>query len=265
MGYEFNAKKVKEDLIEWLRKWYDKNGYGADFVIGISGGKDSSVAAALIAEAFCMGKIIGVMMPNGVQSDIDKAQLLCKHLGIKSITLNIEKAYNAVKDNIQTELGNWGIDATYNAPPRLRMLHLYAVAQSLPNGGRVVNTCNLSEDWVGYSTRWGDSVGDVAPLSLLTVTEVKELGYELGLPKELIEKVPSDGLCGQTDEEKLGFTYAELDRFIREGIPTADDKMQKINRLHERNKFKMKDIPRFCPYLPIVPEDDVFTTNGLIP
>ena len=127
------------------------------------------------------------------------------------------------------------------------MATVYAISQCL--NGRVVNTCNLSEDWIGYSTRYGDSVGDFSPLSKLTVTEVKAIGYELGLPVELIEKVPADGLCGKTDEENIGFSYAVLDKYIRQGICEDSDIKQKIDILHTRNLFKLELMPAFDPFI----------------
>ena len=208
---KFNAKKVKNELVEWIRDWFEKNSPGCNAVIGISGGKDSSVVAALCVEALGKDRVFGVLMPNGIQKDIDKSFELVKHLGIKSVTVDIHEACRAVLGGIYAEMYYDDKDfvtseqTRVNLPPRIRMATLYAVSQSI--NGRVSNNCNLSEDWVGYSTRWGDSVGDFSPLSYLTVTEVKAIGYELGLPKDLIEKVPSDGLCGKTDEDNLGFTY----------------------------------------------------------
>ena len=127
------------------------------------------------------------------------------------------------------------------------MATVYAVSQSV--NGRVCNTCNLSEDWVGYSTRYGDSVGDFSPLSRLTVAEVKELGHLLGLPYDLVEKVPIDGLCGKTDEDNLGFTYAVLDRYIRTGEIDDPATKERIDRLHRINQFKLELMPVFEPNL----------------
>ena len=196
---EFCARKTKEALIVWIRAWFEKNGRDCNAVIGISGGKDSSVCAALCVEALGRDRVIGVLMPNGTQSDIADSRQLIEHLGIRSVTLNIAGAVDA----IHTQLRAARIDATaqteINLPPRVRMSVLYAVSQSM--NGRVINTCNLSEDWVGYSTRYGDSAGDVSLLGKLTVQEVKALGREMGLPENLVEKTPSDGLCGSTDEQ----------------------------------------------------------------
>lgn len=240
---EFRAKEMKESLITWIRDWFEKNGKGCNAVIGISGGKDSSVCAALCVEALGKERVIGVLMPNGAQSDISDSRQLVEYLGIRNVTINVADAVNAV----HTQLQNVGIvisnQTEINLPPRIRMSVLYAVSQSM--NGRVINTCNLSEDWVGYSTRYGDSAGDVSLLGKLTVQEVKALGRELGLPKNLVEKTPSDGLCGSTDEQKLGFSYAVLDRYIREGICEDTQVKEKIDRLHRSNRFKLELMPVF--------------------
>ena len=240
---EFCAKKTKEALIVWIRAWFEKNGRDCNAVIGISGGKDSSVCAALCVEALGRDRVIGVLMPNGTQSDIADSRQLAEHLGIRSVTVNIAGAVDA----IHTQLRAAQIDATaqteINLPPRVRMSVLYAVSQSM--NGRVINTCNLSEDWVGYSTRYGDSAGDVSLLGKLTVQEVKALGREMGLPENLVEKTPSDGLCGSSDEQKLDFSYAVLDRYIREGDCEDPVIRGKIDELHRANRFKLELMPVF--------------------
>jgi len=210
----FNPEKVKNDCVLWIRDFFEKNGRDCVAVVGISGGKDSSVVAALCVEALGRERVIGVLMPCGEQHDIDCSELLVHHLGIKHYVVNIKDTVEALKNSLPEDLPLTE-QTLNNIPPRVRMTTLYAVSQSV--NGRVANTCNLSEDWVGYSTRYGDSVGDFSPLSRLTVQEVKEIGHLLGLPRELVEKTPIDGLCGKTDEENLGFTYAELDRYIRTG------------------------------------------------
>ena len=242
---EFCAKKIKKSLIQWTRDWFDKNGKGCNAVIGISGGKDSSVCAALCVQALGKDRVIGVLMPNGTQSDIADSRWLVQHLGIKHFTVDISGAVGAVREQFY-RIGIQETEQTViNLPPRIRMSVLYAVSQSM--NGRVINTCNLSEDWVGYSTRYGDSAGDVSLLGKLTVQEVKALGHELGLPENLVDKTPSDGLCGSTDEQKLGFTYAVLDRYIREGICEDVSIRQRIDTLHRQNKFKLELIPTFEP------------------
>ena len=242
----FNALKVKNDCVKWIVDFFEKNGKGCNAVIGISGGKDSSIAAALCVEALGKDRVIGVLMPCGEQHDIDKAFLLVDHLDIKHYVVNIKDAVDGVKNAILKELA-LSNQAIVNLPPRIRMSTLYAVSQSC--NGRVVNTCNLSEDWVGYSTRYGDAAGDFSPMCNLTVNEVKEIGYLLGLPRELVDKVPIDGLCGKTDEENLGFTYAELDRYIRTGEIDDISKKERIDYLHRINQFKLQLMPSFVPEL----------------
>ncbi len=240
----FDAVKIKDECIAWIRKFFEENGKGCNAVVGISGGKDSSIAAALMVEALGKERVIGVLMPCGKQHDIDMAYLLVNHLGIKSYEVNIEAAINGLKSAIPKEL-ELTTQANTNLPPRIRMSTLYAVSQSV--NGRVVNTCNLSEDWVGYSTRYGDAAGDFSPMANLTVQEVKEIGKLLGLPSELVDKVPIDGLCGKTDEENLGFTYAELDRYIRTGEIDDMEKKARIDTLHKNNLFKLQVMPSFKP------------------
>ena len=240
----FNTEKVKNDCVEWIRQFFEENGKGCNAVVGISGGKDSSIAAALCVEALGKDKVIGVLMPKGEQHDIDMAYLLVNHLGIKHYVINIKDAVEGVLASMPKDL-ELSLLTQVNLPPRIRMTTLYAVSQSC--NGRVCNTCNLSEDWVGYSTRYGDSVGDFSPLSHLTVTEVKKIGHLLGLPEQLVEKTPIDGLCGKTDEENLGFTYAELDIYIRTGKIDDANKKELIDKRHKANLFKLELMPSFKP------------------
>ena len=239
----FDEKKVTKELLEWLRAWFIENGKDCNAVIGISGGKDSTVTAALCVEALGKDRVIGVMMPNGMQADITDSIKVCEVLGIKNYTVNIKDAVDTLLNTIKLA----GVDpiteqTIINLPPRVRMTTLYAISQS--NNGRVINTCNLSEDWVGYSTRYGDSAGDVAPLANLTVDEVRKIGIELGLPYNLVYKTPSDGLCGKTDEDNLGFTYAALDEYLRTG--NVEPKVKKlIDKRHQVNKFKMELMPTY--------------------
>lgn len=240
--FMFDAVKVKNDCVKWIRDFFEENGKGCNAVIGISGGKDSSVAAALCVEALGKDKVIGVLMPCGVQHDIDMAKLLVDHLKIRHFEVNIKDAFEGLKASFPFELSE---QSRVNLPPRIRMATVYAVAQSF--NGRVVNTCNLSEDWVGYSTRYGDAAGDFSPMANLTVREVKEIGRVLGLPDVLVDKVPIDGLCGKTDEENLGFTYEELDRYIREGVIDDLEKKELIDKKHKANLFKLQLMPSFKP------------------
>ena len=240
----FDAKKVKDECVSWIKSFFEQNGKGCNAIVGISGGKDSSVAAALCVEALGKDRVIGVLMPKGEQHDIDMASMLVNHLGIKHYVVNIKAAVDGLLGSMPQDL-NISVQSKINLPPRIRMSTLYAVSQSC--NGRVVNTCNLSEDWVGYATRYGDAAGDFSPLSNLTVTEVKQIGNVLGLPRELVEKTPIDGLCGKTDEENLGFTYAELDKYIREGVIENAETKALIDKKHAANLFKLQLMPSFKP------------------
>jgi len=235
---KFNVEEATGRLIKWIQDWFEKNGKGCNAVIGISGGKDSTVCAGLLVKALGKDRVIGVLMPNGIQSDIKDSEKICEFLGIKKYIVNIAGAYEDILQylRIDNEI-EVSKQTKENLPPRLRMSTLYAISQSV--NGRVCNTCNLSEDWVGYSTRYGDSVGDFSPLSNYTVTEVKEIGHYLDLPTELVDKTPSDGLCGKSDEDNLGFTYAELDEYIRKGILPSPEKKKIIDDKHIKNAFKL--------------------------
>ncbi len=238
----FDALKVKNACVAWIRDFFEKNGSGCNAVIGISGGKDSSIAAALCVEALGKDRVIGVLMPCGEQADIGCALQLVEHLGIKHYVVNIKAAVDGIIAALPDGL-ELSAQSRTNLPPRIRMSTLYAVSQSC--NGRVVNTCNLSEDWVGYSTRYGDAAGDFSPMSHLTVTEIKQIGHLLGVPAELVDKTPIDGLCGKTDEENLGFTYAVLDKYIRTGACEDEAVKALIDARHKANLFKLELMPSF--------------------
>lgn len=240
---DFDPAKATATTVEWIRDWFDKNGKGCNAVIGISGGKDSSIVAALCVEALGKDRVIGVLMPNGEQSDIDMALMLVDHLDIRHYIINIAGAFNSLIEEMENAGVEPSRDTIINLPPRLRMSTLYAVGQS--NNGRVINTCNLSEDWVGYSTRYGDSAGDMSPVANFTTAEIRAIGRELGVPSVLIEKVPTDGLSGMSDEEKLGFTYEVLDRYIRTGEIDDPATKERIDTMHERNLFKLRYMDTF--------------------
>lgn len=246
-----NPKEIKDRLVDWIRDYFDHNGPGCIAVVGISGGKDSSVTAALCVEALGKDRVLGVLMPDGIQSDIADAIALVEHLDIKHLVVNIGDTTKALTAAIEGAEGfdlvavGMSRDSIINMPARIRMTTLYAVGQSLPKGGRVANTCNRSEDYVGYSTKYGDAAGDFSPLQNILVEEVRQLGYELGLPDFLIDKTPSDGLSGQTDEDKLGFTYAQLDHYILTGQCQDLNVKAKIDRMHAMNMHKLQLMPAF--------------------
>lgn len=238
----FDVKRVTSDCVQWIKDFFEKNGKDCMAVVGISGGKDSSVVAALCVEALGKNRVIGVLMPQGEQSDIEYSKMLVDFLDITRITCNIEGAINEVLESFEGVVSPT-LQTTTNLPARIRMATLYAISQSV--NGRVANTCNLSENWVGYCSKFGDAAGDFSPLENLTVTEVKAIGRELGLPSELVDKTPTDGLCGKTDEDNLGFTYAELDAYIRDGIEPNEEVKAKIDSMHEKNLFKLQPMPSF--------------------
>ena len=250
-------QQITKELINWVKGYFADNGNGYA-VIGISGGKDSTIVAAVLKEAIGSDKIIAVMMPCGEQSDISDSYAVCDHLGIPKcnrLEVNIGDAFMNLKNEIicggTVDLMNNRADMVVNnpiintnLPSRLRMCTLYSVAAMYPNA-RVVNTSNASERYIGYSTKWGDGVGDFSPLGNLTVREVLQIGDDLGLPYPLVHKTPSDGMSGKSDEEKIGFTYEELDDFLL-GIREPDvDTKGKIMRLHTVNKHKTSPMPMF--------------------
>ena len=241
----FDVECVTKNCVKWIKGWFEENGKGCNAVIGISGGKDSSIVAALCVEALGKDRVIGILMPNGEQVDINMARKLVDFLGIKSFEINIQDAVLGVLNNLPLDCTDISEQTIINLPPRIRMATLYAMSQSM--NGRVANTCNLSEDWVGYSTRYGDNAGDFSPLANLTVTEIKQIGRYLGLPSDLVDKVPSDGLCGKTDEDNLGFTYDMLDKYIRTGICVDNEIKNLIDKKHKMNLFKLQLMPSF-PY-----------------
>ena len=239
----FDAAKTKDAIIKWIRDYFEANGKNCNAVVGISGGKDSSVTAALCAMALGNERVYGVLMPQGNQHDINYSQELVTHLDIKHITVNIKDSVDTLLNEIKKSGISANKQAIVNTPARIRMTALYAISAIV--NGRVANTCNLSEDWVGYSTKYGDSAGDFSPLSQLTVGEVKNLGKELGIPLKFIEKTPEDGLSGLSDEENLGFSYDILDKYIREKVCEDAITKEKIDKLHQINLHKLALIPSF--------------------
>ena len=280
--YEFTPQLAFSNIETHMKMWAELTN-AKNFVVGISGGKDSTVVAMLLCAIFGKERVYGVMMPQGLQSDIQDSFDVCGILGIHSSIVNIEDSVNALTSQVWLNRIDSGIyptkDMEINLPARIRMATLHAIGQCV--NGRVINTSNLSEDMVGYATQFGDNAGAYAPLQGLTVTEVKELGKYLidvlGLDKtynpfapilltetqckemsykkrliELIDKTPVDGLQAQTDEERLGFTYADLDKFIRLDEGSYEFK-EMIRKKYKQNKFKLEIVQMPQPdfsYLP---------------
>ena len=256
MGYKFNVEKVTEGAINWIREWFEENGKGCNVVLGVSGGKDSLIVGKLCVEALGADRVIGVMMPCGVQKDISDSIRVCEYLGIKNYTINIEGAVNATLKQMEDagiEISNQTI---VNLPPRIRMSTLYAISQS--HNGRVSNNCNLSEDICGFSTRFGDSVGDFSPLSNLTTVEIVQIGDYLGLPYSLVHKIPMDGLNTNendeyiTDEDILGVRYSDIHLYAREPVELKKanpDVFETIFQKQIANAFKLRPIPAYKPKL----------------
>ena len=233
-----------EDIILWIKNYFkDVKGPA---VVGISGGTDSSVCAALLTKALGKDRVIGVLMPKGNQHDINYSKELVKLLDIKSFEINIGDTVDELNKVISKELNtNPLLNDAYktNTPARIRMTTLYGIC-ALYNG-RVCNTCNLSEDYVGYSTKFGDAAGDFSLLADFTKTEVRQIGRELGLPSKFVEKIPEDGMSGLSDEEKLGFTYETLDKYIRKGEISDLKIKERIEHLHKANLHKLLPMPKY--------------------
>lgn len=253
----FNVEKLTKDIIEYIRDWFNIYDDSFKAIVGMSGGKDSTLVAKLLVEALGKNRVIGVALPQGSQS-INEADRICEWLGISYMCINIKGACDAVKYSVGEEM-NLSNQTIQNIPPRIRMTTLYAIAQSC--NGMVINTSNLSENWIGYCTVYGDNTGALSPLGNITVTEIYQICDYLGIPQKWGHKIPDDGLpCSSSDEEKLGFTYEELDKYIRgfrsdapEGYCHNNEaeelKVDKIDRLHEANEFKLKPVNTFKPII----------------
>ena len=230
-------EKTIKELISWIKN-YVESAKANGVVLGMSGGKDSLVVAGLCVKALGKENVFGVIMPNGKMKDKEDATNTCNYLGINYTIIDIEKPYNAILNKTKKALKlfnkNLNDISTINTAPRIRMTTLYSIAGSL--NYLVANTSNLSEASVGYTTKWGDNIGDFAPIANFTKTEVCEIGKLLNLPKDLVYKTPSDGLSGKTDEDKLGFSYAELDEFIRTG--KKGKSFDIINKKHKLSEHK---------------------------
>lgn len=258
MKYKINVEKLTQSLVDWVRVWFNHNGPNCNAVLGISGGKDSTIAAAILVEALGKDRVIGVMLPNGKQHDQNVAKEVCDYLGIRQYEMNIRDIYDSFIDTYCGWIGEPlpSEQSLINLAPRIRMTALRFVAQTM--NGRFINTSNLSEDWVGYATIDGDSAGDMSVFSMLTVREVKAIGHYLKLPDHFVEKVPEDGLVGKSDEENLGVTYADIDAYIRNSSEVSPETIEKIEKKFRANEFKLRatsGMPKFYPNLEDLYED----------
>ena len=265
--YEFTPQLAFANIETHMKAWVELTN-AKNFVVGISGGKDSTVVAMLLCAIFGKERVYGVMMPQGEQSDIQDSIDVSNILGIHPITIDVGESVASITAQIWYHRSDSGIyptkDMEINLPARIRMSTLHAIGQCVD--GRVINTSNLSEGMVGYATQFGDNAGSYGPLQGLTVTEVKELGkylidvlgidesrpYAKNMLINLIDKTPEDGLQAQSDEQRLGFSYADLDKFIRlnEG---SDEFKEMIRKKYKQNKFKSEIVQMPQPdfsYLP---------------
>lgn len=234
MRKNFNADMECKNIIKWIRGYFENQPSAKGAIIGISGGKDSSVAAKLLVEALGKERVFGVLIPNGEQKDIGDSLRVVDILGINHKIVNIEKAYNGLLEGIQED--SLSIDAKINISPRLRMTTIYAICASMHY--RVCGTGNKSEGFVGYTTKWGDNAFDFNPIGDLTTEEVMAVGDSLGLPYELVHKTPTDGLSEQSDEEKLGLSYKQVNDYIERGSCGDKEIDKKIKLKNEYNKHK---------------------------
>lgn len=204
------------------------------------------MVAALCCEALGKENVVGVLMPNIVQHDIEDSHRVVEALGIQSYTVPITLPVASITSQLNYSGITISTQAAINLPARIRMATLYAVSQSI--NGRVVNTSNFSERSIGWGTRWGDTVGDVSPLAMLTKTEVREIGHTLeNIPRDLIDKAPADGLTGKTDEDNFGFTYEELDSYLMHDLCLNKETLQKILQMRSRSRFKLNMPDMFYP------------------
>lgn len=231
-----NAEAEIQHMINEIKRYFVENGNNdTKAVIGISGGKDSTIAAALLVRALGPDRVFGVLMPDGIQTDINDSIEVCKILGIKYRTIDIGPITTMFKGQFGAAYSK-PIVAT-NTPARIRMAMLYAVAADI--GGRVMNTGNASELYVGYTTKYGDLAGDFAILKDYYVREVLEIGDNLDeIPAHLIHKAPGDGMSGKTDEDNMGFSYDVLDAYLLDEVVPEYETLRNIEDRHKRNLHK---------------------------
>jgi NAD+ synthase len=242
----FDVEIETENAVQWIKQYFAKQPHAKGAVIGISGGKDSAVCAALLVDALGKDRVLGVSLPNGKQKDIDDACAVAEQLGIEYKVVNINLTYRALLfeiENVEKEVSEL---AEINMLPRLRMTALYALSAN--RHYRVCGTGNMSEDYVGYCTKWGDAAWDFNPIQYFTTEEVVEIGDFMGLPEQVMHKTPSDGICGKSDEDNLGISYADINKVIRGRASEVDPEVfKKIMEKHRYNLHKVQTPPCYKP------------------
>lgn len=232
-------KNEMEKAIAWIKEYVEKT-KAKGVVIGNSGGKDSAVVLAMATKALGKEKVLAISMPcNSISGDFEDARLVADTFGVKFLKIDLTSTYRELEKEISltkklTE------EAKINIKPRLRMMSLYAIAQTL--NYLVIGTGNLCERMVGYTTKWGDSACDFNPIGNFTVKEVLAIGELLNVPEEILSKAPNDGLGGLTDEEKMGIKYSQIEEMIEEGN-TEENAKKEILKRYELSKHKRAEVP----------------------
>lgn len=247
----FNAAVEADRVVTWIREYMAKYGPNSPIVIGISGGKDSAAVAAASVAAVGSDRVVGILMPLGTQKDIQVAEDCCRFLKIKRMNYNIGSLYNDSWNRLRAtgfrDFAQPNDIVKFNHPARIRMMILYLIANQI--GGRVANTCNMSESYVGYDTKWGDQCGDFSPFQNYTASEIIQMGIAMGMPEKAMKKAPADGMCGQTDEDRWGFSYEILDAYLR-GAEIDPTIAAKIEEMHRRALHKLIITMPSCPHFP---------------
>ena len=247
----FNAELETKRIIEFIRKYYKDNNLGG-VILGISGGKDSAVVAGLFTLALGKENVIGVTMPCHSKND-DKidAKLVSDYYGFPLVNFDLTRIYDSFKDEL-TSLGEFTDEDTKNSDinlkPRLRMATLYYLA-ALYSSVRgktylVAGTSNKCELFVGYFTKGGDSVHDIAVIADFTVEEVIKIGEYIKVPDIVLYKIPDDGLSNLSDEDKLGVKYSEIAAYSEDENSVSKDVAVKIRRFHNASRHKF-NIPTY--------------------
>ena len=249
---KFDSKKETENIVKFIKEYYRKNNLGGA-VIGVSGGKDSGVVMALLVEALGKENVIGLTLPcHSIKEDKDLAHVVANYYGIKLYNLDLTSAFDsftkAVIDGYGCVEEELLVDSNINLKPRLRTASLYYYAAMLSKiTGKpylVAGTSNKCELYVGYFTKGGDNVHDIATIADFTVSEVIKIGEYLNVPHEVLYRTPSDGLSSMSDEEKLGVKYKEIEQYFENRDKVSVEAREKIEKLHNSSRHKF-NIPTY--------------------